>query len=60
MVQLNEGIAQPPSELNVSYLDPGRVFPDAEDKYDQSLFSDGLHCHPESSGSFPVYSFLFS
>jgi lysophospholipase L1-like esterase len=44
---LNEGIAQASGALNVSYLDPGRVFLDAEGKIDESLFSDGLHPNAE-------------
>jgi lysophospholipase L1-like esterase len=47
IVQLNEGIAQASGALNVSYLDAGGVFLNAEGKIDESLFSDGLHPNAE-------------
>jgi len=47
VAQLNEGIAQATGELDVFYLDPGRVLLDSEGKIDESLFSDGLHPNAE-------------
>jgi lysophospholipase L1-like esterase len=47
IARLNEGIAQATGALDVSYLDPGRVFLDAGGKIDESLFSDGLHPNAE-------------
>ncbi len=47
IAQLNEGIAQASGALNVSYLDAGKVFLNAEGKIDESLFTDGLHPNAE-------------
>lgn len=45
---LNERLLQLTGEANVGFLNPGRVFLNAEGKIDESLFSDGLH--PNAKG----------
>ena len=45
---LNIKLARLTGEMNVSYLNPGKVFLQKDGKIDESLFSDGLH--PNTKG----------
>jgi lysophospholipase L1-like esterase len=45
---LNIKLARLTGEMNVSYLNPGKVFLQKDGKIDESLFSDGLH--PNAKG----------
>ncbi|MCF0042838.1 SGNH/GDSL hydrolase family protein [Dyadobacter fanqingshengii] len=45
---INEKLAQLTGEMNVNYLDPGKVFLQKDGKIDETLFSDGLH--PNAKG----------
>jgi len=47
IADLNRGIVKVAGEMNVSYLDPGRVLLDGNGKIDESLFTDGLHPNAE-------------
>jgi lysophospholipase L1-like esterase len=45
---LNQRLLQLTGEANVNFINPGKVFLNAEGKIDESLFSDGLH--PNAKG----------
>lgn len=45
---LNERLLQLTGQMNVSFLNPGKVFLQPDGKIDESLFSDGLH--PNAKG----------
>lgn len=45
---INEKLVQLTGEMNVNYLNPGKVFLQKDGKIDETLFSDGLH--PNAKG----------
>ncbi len=47
ITELNRGIVKVAGEMNVNYLDPGRVLLDGNGKIDETLFTDGLHPNAE-------------